>query len=69
MSIIWIINHNEATGGLYNADFMDEAVEFSSNGTAQVSERLGRRMIEEYDLIEEYEREVDEDEESDADEE
>jgi len=38
---------------------MDEAVEFSSNGTAQVSEKVGEKIVEQVDAVENYETNTD----------
>jgi hypothetical protein len=48
---MWIINENSATQRLFNRDLMDEPVEFSSNGTAQVSEDVGEALVDHYDTI------------------
>jgi len=47
---MWIKTQNEATVRL-KAPFMDEPVEFSSNGTANVEESVAERLVEEYDDI------------------
>lgn len=50
----WIKNTNDATSRLYDAD-LDVDVEFSSNGTAQVSEDVAAELIDRYDAIEAHE--------------
>lgn len=51
---MWIKTESNATARL-KAPFMDEAIEFSSNGTANVEESVATRLIEEYDSISSHE--------------
>lgn len=55
--MVWIKNTNTSTNRHYNADLMDEPVEYSENGTAQVSEEVAERLIEHYEQIE-YKKET-----------
>lgn len=48
---MWIHCTNPATRRLYNADLMEEPVEFTANGYAQVSRAVGETLIEQYDQI------------------
>jgi len=48
---MFVTNENTATRRLFNADLMDEPVEFASNGTAQVSEAVGEALVDHYDTI------------------
>lgn len=57
---IWIKCENPATRRLYNAEFMDEPVEFSENGTANVPKDVGVALVENYESILKYEAEEDE---------
>ena len=50
--MVWIKNTNTSTNRHYNADLMDEPVEYSENGTAQVSEEVAEQLVTEYDTIE-----------------
>lgn len=52
---MWIKSTNDATRRLFDADLMDEPVEFSENGTAQVSEDVGEALVSHYDDIQPYE--------------
>lgn len=54
---MWIICNNSATSRLYNADLMDEPVDFNENGTANVPESVGESLVENYDQIETYNKE------------
>lgn len=57
---MYITNTNEATKSLYTEDLvddegeplLDEPVEFSDNGTAQVTADVGEALVEHYDAIE-----------------
>lgn len=51
---MWIRCLNPATAGLYNEDLMDEKIEFSDNGTANVPRDVGKVLIENYGNIVEY---------------
>jgi hypothetical protein len=44
---------NESTQSL-KLEWMDEPVEFASTGTAQVSQDVGERLVDELDAIEEH---------------
>lgn len=48
---MWIKNENEAVEKFYRAGIMDEPVEFSDNGKAQVTKKLGKKLIKEYGSI------------------
>lgn len=48
---MWIHCSNEATQRLYNAEFMDAPIVFSSSGTAQVSQAVGEAAIDHYDPV------------------
>jgi len=48
---MWIQTSHTGTDRLYDADVMDEPVEFSENGTAQVTESVGQALIDKYDTI------------------
>lgn len=48
---MYITNENSATRRLFNAELMDEPVEFAETGTAQVEEGVGERLVAEYDTI------------------
>lgn len=45
---------NEATQRL-KTDWMEEPVEFADTGTAQVTQDVGERLVDELDAIEPYE--------------
>lgn len=51
---------NPATKSLYNAEFMDEKVEFSDNGTANVPRDLGIAMVENFGVVVKYDAGEDE---------
>lgn len=36
---------------LYNAEVMEEPIEFNSNGTAQVTQEIGEQLVAHYDGI------------------
>lgn len=48
--MVWIHNQNEATSRLYDAD-LDEEIQFSSNGKAQVSEDVAAQLADRYEAI------------------
>lgn len=48
---MWIRCLNPATSALYDAEFMDEKVEFSENGTANVPKDVGIALAENYPNI------------------
>ena len=50
--MVWVKNTNPATKRLYNADLMDEPIEFSEKHTAQVPEDVAERVVEHYEQIE-----------------
>ena len=52
---MWIQTDNTATVELWNEDLMDEPVEFTENGKAQVPEVVGEALVNEYDDITESE--------------
>jgi hypothetical protein len=51
---MWIIN-DRATSRHFNDELMDEPVEYNDNGTAQVTDDLGERLVEHYESIRPYE--------------
>lgn len=50
--MLWIKCNNKATKGLFDADIMDEPIEFSDNGTAQVTNKVGEALVKRYGAIE-----------------
>lgn len=52
---MWI-QTNAATVALHDTEITDEPVDFSSNGTAQVSQDVGEALIEKYDAITTYDK-------------
>lgn len=50
---MWIRNDNPHTERLFNADLMNEPVEFTDNGTANVPADVARRLIDHYETIHE----------------
>lgn len=53
---MYIQTSNEQLRALYRADLMGDeydppGVEFSTTGTAQVTETIGQRLVEQYDSI------------------
>ena len=59
---MWIQTDNPQTQSL-KLPFMDSAVEFSDNGTAQVAEDVGEQLVEQIDAISEYDNSTQEDNE------
>lgn len=53
---MWIQTKHTATEELYVAEIMDEPVEFSANGTAQVKQDVGEALIQTYDGITEHDK-------------
>jgi len=49
---MWIKCDNDATAKLYDAEIMDEPVEFSDNGKAQVKKSVGKKLINKFGAIE-----------------
>ena len=49
---MYVTNKNRATRRLFNAELMDEPVEFAETGTAQVPADVGEALVEQYDSIE-----------------
>lgn len=67
--IMWIKCNNDATMSIYVDDVTDGAVEFSSNGTAQVTSEVGEELIKRYSSVYEVSSSDDDDDgESDANE-
>lgn len=56
---MWIRTLNPATSALYNEEYMDEAVEFSDNGTANVPREVGIALVEGFDSVIKYDAEED----------
>lgn len=52
---MWIQTTLENRVEFYDAEVMDEPVEWSSNGTTTVTSEVGEALIEKYDHIEEHE--------------
>lgn len=48
----WIINQNTATRRLFDAEIMDEPVEFFSTGRAQTDAETAQALAGRYDSIE-----------------
>lgn len=49
---MWIKNTNEHSDRLYLSEYMDESIEFTSNGTANVPEDVGQSLIDNVESIE-----------------
>lgn len=48
---MWIQTDKDNLVSLFNTEYMDEPVEFSENGTANVSEDVAEQLIDNYDSI------------------
>lgn len=53
---MWIKNKNKATEKIFRKGWMEEPVDFSDNGKAQVKKKVGKRLIKEYNSIKEVEK-------------
>lgn len=53
---MWIRNENKAVKRFYRAGIMDEPVEFSDNGKAQVKKKVGKKLVDGYDSIKKVEK-------------